>query len=102
MQFSLDSLRISFVQKGDSQMSVLLARCSHTQLSLLLEEIGAGREFKRGSFYFFFNLAVLRLCCSMWDLVPHPGIESRTAALECGVLATGSPGKSWNNFLADT
>ena len=68
-------------------MSVLLARCSHTQLSLLLEEIRVGREFKRGSFFFLFNLAVLGLCCSMWDLVPYPGIESRTAALEVWSLS---------------
>ena len=31
--------------------------------------------------------------CSMWDLVPWPGIEPRSLALEHEVLATGQPGK---------
>ena len=30
----------------------------------------------------------------MWDLVPCPGIESRSPPWERGVLATGPPGKS--------
>lgn len=39
------------------------------------------------------------------DLVPQPGIEPRTLHWECGVLATGPPGKSlslllWDAFLS--
>ena len=31
--------------------------------------------------------------CSTWDLVPWPSTEPGTLHWECGVLATGSPGK---------
>ena len=37
---------------------------------------------------------MLDLSLSVWDLVPSPGIKPRTPTLGCGVLATGSPGKS--------
>ena len=37
--------------------------------------------------------------CSMWDLVPWPGIEPRPLHWENGVLATGSPGKSLCHIL---
>ena len=60
------------------------------------------------SFFFFFKLLFIGLhgessifpvactifSCSMWDLVPWPGIEPRPPALELGVLASGPPGKS--------
>ena len=47
-------------------------------------------------------MTALGLSCSMWDLVPWPGIEPRPPALgvqslsywECRALATGPPGKS--------
>ena len=47
-------------------------------------------------FFFFFNiyLAAPGLNCSMWNLYPWPGIESKPLALELEVLATGPPGKS--------
>ena len=34
------------------------------------------------------------LCCSLWDLVPWPGIEPRHLHWEHGVLTAGPPGKS--------
>ena len=39
------------------------------------------------------------LGCSMWDLVPHPGIEPGSPTLESGFLTTGPPGKSLHEFL---
>ena len=40
----------------------------------------------------FIYLAALGLSCSIWDIVPRPGIEPRLPALGvCGVLATKSP-----------
>ena len=39
-------------------------------------------------------LAMPGLSCSMWDLVPWPGIEPGSPALGAWVLATGPPGKS--------
>ena len=39
------------------------------------------------------------LSCGMWDLVPCPGIKPGPLHWECGLLATGPPGKSWSiNF----
>ena len=43
---------------------------------------------------YLFYLATLALSCSMWDLVPWPGIEPRPLALRAQSLATGPPGKS--------
>ena len=37
----------------------------------------------------------------MWDLVPWRGIEPRPLHWECRVLATGPPGKSWENTLPE-
>ena len=37
--------------------------------------------------------------CSMWDLVPQPGIEPVPLHWEHGVLTTGPPGKSLKNIL---
>ena len=34
------------------------------------------------------------LSCGMWDLVPWPRVAPRSLHWECGVLATGPPGKS--------
>ena len=51
-------------------------------------------------------LPMQTLIWDMWDLVPQPGIEPRTLHWECGVLATGPPGKSlslslsWDTFLS--
>ena len=42
----------------------------------------------------FTYLGILGLSCSMWDLVPWPGIEPRPLRWEQGVLATGPRGKS--------
>ena len=39
-------------------------------------------------------IAISKLLCAMWDLVPWPGIEPGPPALEHKVLATGPPGKS--------
>ena len=41
-----------------------------------------------------FSCGMWALSCSMWDLVPWPGVEPRPLHWECGVLATGPPGKS--------
>ena len=41
-----------------------------------------------------FHCSMQTLSCSMWDLVPWPGIEPGPLHWECGVLATGPPGKS--------
>ena len=41
-----------------------------------------------------FSCCVWALSCSVWDLVPWPGGEPRPLHWECGVLATGPPGKS--------
>ena len=40
---------------------------------------------------------VCRLSCSVarGTLVPQPGLEPKSPALEGGLLTTGSPGKSW-------
>ena len=45
------------------------------------------------NFFFFSFLAVLGLSCSMWSLVPWPGIKPGPPALGCRVLAAGPPGK---------
>ena len=39
------------------------------------------------------------LSWGMWDPVPWPGIEPGPLQWKLGVLATGSPGKSWYSFL---
>ena len=52
------------------------------------------------SFFLFFflyliiYLAAPDLSCSMWDLVPWPGIEPGAPYFGSRVLATGPPGKS--------
>ena len=58
-----------------------------------------GVSLHSSRFFFFFlmfiYLAAPGLSRSMWDLVSRPGIKPRPpSALECGVLATGPPGKS--------
>ena len=42
--------------------------------------------------YLFIYLAVPNNNCSMWDLVPWPGIEPGPPALGAQVLTTGPPG----------
>ena len=46
------------------------------------------------SFKILFNWLRQVFSCSMWDLVPWPGIERGPLNEECGVLTTGLPGKS--------
>ena len=41
-----------------------------------------------------FSCSILTFSCSMWDIVPQPGVEERSPRQEYGVLATGPPGKS--------
>ena len=41
-----------------------------------------------------FSCGTWTLSCSMWDLVPLPGIEPRSLHWKHGVLATRPPGKS--------
>ena len=41
-----------------------------------------------------FSCSMQTLSCSLWYLVPQPGIEPGPPELKCGVLTTGSPGKS--------
>ena len=62
---------------------------------------------------FFFLVKIYWLCwvliaacgilsCSIWDLVPWPGIQPRLPALGHGVLASGPPGKSQiGKFLSE-
>ena len=40
------------------------------------------------------TMACELLSCGLWDLVPWPGIEPGPLHWECGILATGLPGKS--------
>ena len=45
------------------------------------------------------SCSIWTLSCGMWDLVLRPGIKPGPLHWECGVLATGPPGKSWSiNF----
>ena len=48
--------------------------------------------------YLFIHLAVPDLNCSVWDLVPWPGIKPQPLNWKHQVLITGPPGKSWNLF----
>ena len=67
-------------------------------------------SFFKNIYYLFVYLAcqvliaacrIFDLCCSMWHLVPWPGIETRPPALGAQVLATEPPGKS-QQFLTKT
>ena len=51
------------------------------------------RKIRKSFFFFFFFLAVLGLSCSMWNLVPWPGINLDLLHWGCRVLAAGPPGK---------
>ena len=42
------------------------------------------------------SYCIQTLSCSIWDLVPQPRIEPWPLHWECGILPTGSPGKSWD------
>ena len=44
--------------------------------------------------FFFSYLTALGLSCSMWDLVPWPGIKPTSHALWAGFLTPGPSGKS--------
>ena len=46
------------------------------------------------------SVAACELTCSMWDLVPRPGIESCPLHWELGVLATGPPGNVLSHIFA--
>ena len=53
------------------------------------------KRFFKLSFNFLIYLTAPDLTCGMWDIVPWPGIEPPGHLhWECGVLATGLPGKS--------
>ena len=42
----------------------------------------------------FFSCGMCTLSCGTWHLVTRPGIKAGPLHWECGVLATGPPGKS--------
>ena len=53
------------------------------------------------SFYFIY-LATADLSCSMWDVVPRPGLETGLLIWEHGVSVTGPPGQSLILTFKDT
>ena len=53
--------------------------------------------FKKCLFIYF---SAAGLSCSIWDLVPRPGIESGPLHWERGILATGPPRKSSKLYIA--
>ena len=55
-------------------------------------------ESDRASIFFFF-FAAPGLTCSVWDLIPSPGIEPRPLHWRLRALATGLPGKSHGQDL---
>ena len=70
-------------------------------LPLLLKSISRVSRINFWKYFYLFVwqhwvfVAACRIFrCSMWDLVPWPGVKPRLAALGSTVLATGSPGKS--------
>ena len=48
------------------------------------------------------GLQGLQLCCWMWDWLPDQGSNPGPLHWECGVLATGPPGKPYKSFSLGT
>ena len=65
------TVRIDFILQWSTKLLRSLLDASHTQWIKC--------TFKKN---YYFSLTVLSLSCSMWDLVPWPGIEPGPPALE--------------------
>lgn len=48
----------------------------------------------------FFSCGMCALSCGTWHLVTRPGIKAGPLPRECGVLATGPPGKPLSGVLS--
>ena len=84
---------------------VLTLRDSYLNICYMTQSL---HLFKKFFYYFLIKLfiyfiffAVQSLSCSMWDLVPWPGIEPWPPALGAWSLSHWSIGKSLSYFLIE-
>ena len=82
-----------------NQLQSEIAHLMKDNFMRLIKEGVVHSERGEKTLTFVFNnylyLIALGLSCSMWDLVPWPGVEPGSLHWERRVLATGPPEKSW-------